>query len=262
MRLTYVGHSTVLLELDGVRVLTDPLLRGRFLHVERRVPPVDLDSVKDVDLVLISHAHHDHLDRPSLRMLGRRPAAIVPRGARSLVDGLGLGPVEELEAGDELHRRGLQITGTHADHRPGRLLHRGPAPIGFMLGGTSRVYFAGDTDLFGGMRDLGSAGVDVALLPVWGWGPQIGRGHLDPRKAAEALSMLRPRVAIPIHWGTFYPLGLRRFRPHLLTEPPLAFAREAARTAAGVEVRVLAPGESTTIGPSSEPDDAALRRSN
>src|SRR5213592_3357205 len=69
MRLTYVGHSTVLIELEGMRILTDPLLRGRFLHVERRAPPVDRASVKDVDLVLLSHAHHDHLDRPSLRKL-------------------------------------------------------------------------------------------------------------------------------------------------------------------------------------------------
>jgi L-ascorbate metabolism protein UlaG (beta-lactamase superfamily) len=247
MRLTYVGHSTVLVELDGMRVLTDPLLRGRFLNVERRAPPVDLASVRDVDLVLVSHAHHDHLDPRSLRKLTASATVVVPRGAGRLVAGLGMARVEEITAGAKLSVGRLEIRATHADHRPGRLLHRGPAAIGFMIAGTSRVYFAGDTDLFPGMRDLGAAGLDVALLPVWGWGTRIGSGHLDPQRAVDALSLLEPRIAIPIHWGTFYPLGLRRFRPQLLTEPPLAFAREAARRAPDVEVCVLAPGQSMTV---------------
>jgi L-ascorbate metabolism protein UlaG (beta-lactamase superfamily) len=248
MRLTYVGHSTVLIELGGMRVLTDPLLRGRFLHVERRAPPVDIASVRDVDLVLVSHAHHDHLDPRSLRKLTTSATVVVPRGAGRLVAGLGMAGVEEIVAGEELSVGSLEIRATHADHRPGRLLNRGPAALGFIVTGTSRVYFAGDTDLFPGMRDLGAAGIDVALLPVWGWGTQIGSGHLDPERAVDALSLLRPRIAIPIHWGTFYPLGLRRFRPQLLTEPPLAFAREAAKRTPEVKVCVLAPGQSTTVG--------------
>ena len=107
------------------------------------------------------------------------------------------------------------------------------------------MYFAGDTDLFDGMRDL--PGVDVALLPVWGWGPTLGEGHLDPDRAAEAAALMRPRVAVPIHWGTFYPVGLKRWRPAPLHEPPERFAARVAALAPGVEVRVLAPGDSTPL---------------
>jgi L-ascorbate metabolism protein UlaG (beta-lactamase superfamily) len=247
MRITYVGHSAVLIELDGLRLLTDPVLRRRVLHIERRAPPVDLGRVSDIDVVVVSHAHPDHLDPPSLRSLAPRATVIVPRGARGLVARRGFTRVEEIAEGEHLSVGGLEIEATHADHRPGRLRQRGPAAIGFLVAGTKRLYFAGDTDLFPGMRDLAAGGLDVALLPVWGWGTRIGAGHLDPRRAAEALTLLEPRVAIPIHWGTYYPLGLRRFRPQLLTEPPRAFAREARSRAPSVEVRILAPGETTEL---------------
>jgi L-ascorbate metabolism protein UlaG (beta-lactamase superfamily) len=118
--------------------------------------------------------------------------------------------------------------------------------MGFVIGGTKRLYFAGDTDLFPGMRDLAD-GLDVAFLPIAGWGANIGAGHLDPERAAEALTVLEPRVAVPIHWGTFYVMGPRRPRPEALAEPALSFAREAKRRAPGVDVRVLAPGKSTVV---------------
>ena len=88
---------------------------------------------------------------------------------------------------------------------------------------------------------------DVALLPVWGWGPSIGEGHLDPETAARALTLVRPRLAVPIHWGTFYPAGVRRWRPEPLVEPPQEFARLARELAPGVEVRVLQPGSETSL---------------
>lgn len=244
MRVTYVGHSTVLIEVDGVRVITDPALRRRVLHVERRVPAVDLASVGRADVVLISHAHHDHLDRPSLRRL-RGATVIVPTGAARYIpysEG-----VIEVDVGGKLTVAGLEIEVTYAAHRPGRLRHTGAPALGYVVTGSRRVYFAGDTDLFEGMREIGTGGLDLALLPVWGWGTQIGMGHLDPLRAAQALTWLQPRFAIPIHWGTFFPVGLRRLRPYLLTEPPVAFKREAARHAPEVEVRVLAPGESTVL---------------
>jgi len=88
VRLTYVGHSTVLIAMDGTRVITDPVLRTRVAHLHRR-DPVELDSVGELDGVLISHAHMDHLDRPSLALLGGQPQVVVPRGAGKLVRGAG-----------------------------------------------------------------------------------------------------------------------------------------------------------------------------
>jgi len=110
-----------------------------------------------------------------------------------------------------------------------------------LLHGEKSVYFAGDTDLFAGMADIHGA-LDVALLPVWGWGPTLGEGHLTPRRAAESLTMLRPRAAIPIHWGTFAPLGLGWLRPRFLTAPPYDFANHASNLAPDVSVHVVHPG--------------------
>jgi L-ascorbate metabolism protein UlaG (beta-lactamase superfamily) len=242
--ITYVGHATVLLELGGARLLTDPVLRSGFGHVRRRVPAVDRSALGDLDAVLISHLHHDHLDVRSLRMLGARGPVVVPRGAGAFVARASGAEVVELEAGGTLRLGDVTITATRADHRGGRFGRRLRAdPLGYVAGGPRRVYFAGDTGLFAGMADLARPPLDVALVPVWGWGPSLGAGHLDPASAARALTLLRPRIAVPIHWGTFYPVGLDRVRGAPLTDPPRRFARLAAEHAPEVEVRVLAPGE-------------------
>jgi L-ascorbate metabolism protein UlaG (beta-lactamase superfamily) len=112
--------------------------------------------------------------------------------------------------------------------------------------GTQRVYFAGDTELFDGMRDMAGR-FDVALLPVWGWGPSLGPGHMDPLSAARAVAILRPAVTVPIHWGTFFPVGLEALRGSALVEPPRVFARHVAELAPEVEVRVLAIGETLAL---------------
>jgi L-ascorbate metabolism protein UlaG (beta-lactamase superfamily) len=250
-RITYVGHATVLLEMDGVRLLTDPLLRERVLHLQRRSAAVEASQYQDLDAVLISHLHGDHLDIPSLRSLGRETRLIVPAGAAGLLHKHGFGNIEEVNIGDEVRIRGLSIQATYAEHEsrnfpPGR----SAACLGYLIQGSQTVYFAGDTDLFPGMADLANGlaeGLEVALLPVWGWGPNLGRGHMDPKRAAEALTLLRPRVAIPIHWGTFYPRWLGWLRPHLLSEPPEIFREEAARRAPEVDVQILAPGSALDL---------------
>jgi L-ascorbate metabolism protein UlaG (beta-lactamase superfamily) len=141
----------------------------------------------------------------------------------------------------------LTVTAVEANHpNGGRLLERRSAAIGFLVEGERRVYFAGDTDLFEGMGEL-APGLDIALLPVWGWGPSIGTGHLDPERAARAAALLSPRVAIPIHWGSLYPLGLARVRPGPLRAPPREFAARVRELAPQVEVRVLSPGEATPL---------------
>jgi L-ascorbate metabolism protein UlaG (beta-lactamase superfamily) len=238
VRITWIGHSTVLIELDGVRLLTDPVLRPRVTHL-RRVGPVNWDALRDVDAVAVSHAHYDHLDPPSLRRLGRSVPLIVPRGAARMVRGFER--VVELEEGEETPVGGLTIRATHAEHSGHRDFLGSPAAaIGFLVSGSSRLYFSGDTDLFQRMSSL-APGLDLALLPVAGWGSRVPRGHLDPVRAVEALGLLQPRFAIPIHWGTYRMIGLNR-DPEALREPAELFARLAAEHAPEVDVRVLPVG--------------------
>lgn len=244
-RITYVGHATVLVELDGVRLLTDPVLGAWLGPLRRQVPAPGGDVIEGLDAVLISHLHRDHADLGSLRRIDPRVPLIVPAGAGAFFARHGFGGVVELAPGRS-HRLGpVTVTATPADHEIGR---RGVVadPVGFLIEGTRRLYFAGDTDLFDAMAELGD-GLDLALLPVWGWGPNLGPGHLNPERAARAAALLAPRVAVPIHWGTLYPPGLARARPRPLVEPPREFAARVRVTAPGVEVEVLAPGSALRL---------------
>ena len=232
----------MLVALDGTHVLTDPLLVDRLGPLRRRVQ-LESDTIEALapDIVLISHAHHDHLHLPSLRRLPGRPSLIVPRGLGRLVARHRFEAVE-VAPGDTVTVGALRIIATPAVHQGGRGPFTRALAVGYRIEGSTRVYFAGDTDLFAEMAAL-AGNVDVALLPVWGWGPRLGPGHLDPGRAAEAVARIRPRVAVPIHWGTFYPVGLSRIWPRPLERPPLDFVQEVGRTTAACEVRVLAPGE-------------------
>jgi len=242
-RVTYVGHATVLLELDGTRVLTDPVLRPRVLHLHRHDSPVD-DALGSVDAVLISHAHWDHLDLKSLALLDGMPGlVVVPRGVGRLLRRGHFPAVAELEVGESVEIGRLTVTATPADHK----VDRGPLGVhthalGYRLAGSKRIYFAGDTDLFPGMAEL--APLDLALLPVAGWGPRLPPGHLDPRRAAEALRLLEPSAAVPIHWGTYSLITKKRASDDVTREPALAFERYAAELAPDVAVHVLGVGES------------------
>jgi len=247
-RITYVGHATVLIEIDGVRLLTDPVLRRRVGPLRRHGPVPDRRAIGDVDAVLISHLHHDHADVPSLRRLSRAVPVFASPGAGDFLGGLGFGDIRELAPGEAGSVGEVRVTATEANHPAGgRRLERASQAVGFELAGQRRIYFAGDTDLFDGIGEIGGGQLDLALLPIWGWGTSIGAGHLDPERAARATALLSPRTVIPIHWGTLYPLGLARFRPGPLREPGREFVRQAAELAPQVEVRVLAPGEATSL---------------
>ena len=243
LSVTWVGHSTVLVEAAGVRLLTDPLLRRRFGHVFRVAgDPTPLE--RELDAVLISHVHFDHLHVPSLRRVRAR-RFVVPRGAKGILERASFGPVVEVDEGDELAVGPLTVRATHAVHPARRGLRGGQTPsLGYLISGPARLYFAGDTDVFDGMRKL--APLDVALLPIWGWGPRVGRGHLDPQGAAEALRLLQPRIAIPVHWGTYLRIGLDR-NEAALRAPAVRFRRLAAELAPEVDVQILAPGEGLAL---------------
>lgn len=230
--------------LDGAQLLTDPVLRKRVLHL-RRVVPVEPGEADSVDAVLISHAHWDHLDLRSLAKVGRTVPLIVPRGMKRFLRGQGFAEVIEVVAGDEVPVGGVSVRATPAVHAGSRWPYVRATALGFAVTGSRRVFFAGDTELFPELDGL-VPNLDVALLPIWGWGPSLGRGqHLDPESAAEALTLLRPRIAVPIHWGTFAPIHTRQ--TEFLRTPPEAFKRAAHRLAPEVDVRVLRPGESLEL---------------
>lgn len=240
--LTWLGHATVRVELDGMTVLTDPVLGSTFGPVRRYAAAPRIESWSGVDLVVISHMHRDHLDLPSLRRLGRDVPLIVPEGAGRFLEAAGFHTVEELPVGRDLRVGALSITATPAAHGGFRPF-TGPSAdaVGYLLEGSESVYFAGDTELFPGMAALAGE-IDLALLPIGGWGPTLRGGHLDPESAARALQLLRPRAALPIHWGTFWPSGLRRLWRARFEQPGADFLRRAAMTAPDVSVLLATPG--------------------
>jgi L-ascorbate metabolism protein UlaG (beta-lactamase superfamily) len=253
--LHFLGHSTVRIEVAGRTVLTDPLLAPTVGMLRRVVPLPDPATWAGVDVVLISHLHGDHLHIPSLRTVGPRTRIVVPRGAGQWLRGRGFPRVDELSAGDGVTDGDLRITAVraeHSGHRWGPRSTHGPdtEAIGFLLeGGGTTVYVSGDTGLFDGMAVLAERDVDVALLPVWGWGPTLGPGHLDPVTAADAAALIRPRIAVPVHWGTLtiagmasLPSPLRARMRRLLIDPPRAFATEVAARGLSTRVVVAPPG--------------------
>jgi len=269
LSLTFAGHATVLLEMDGVRLLTDPLLRRRIGVLIRRSPVPPPAVRRDLDAVLISHAHLDHLDVPSLRLIDRRTPVVAPRGLGTLLRRLGFVPLE-MDVGDEVEigparaarssgSKRVRVKAVPAEHAGTRhpLAAQSPA-LGYVVAGGLRTYFAGDTGLYDGMRDL--APIDVAVLPVGGWGPRLPSDHLNPLSAAKALELLRPTACVPVHWGTIYPPWLPPEFNAKWAEWPYAFARYAAQLTPEVDVRILRPGETTVFAPAEGGGEAARER--
>jgi L-ascorbate metabolism protein UlaG (beta-lactamase superfamily) len=235
-RLTWLGHATVLLELEGARLLTDPVLRPRVAHLVREAPlPGDVGRL---DGILISHGHHDHLDLATLRRLDQDAPVLAPPDAAWALR-FARHPVRTLVPGDELELAGVPIRAVPAAHDGRRVpIRQAHSAVGFVAKG---VYFAGDTEPFPEMAELAGS-VDVALLPVAGWGPKVGPGHMDARGAAACLPLLRPRIAVPIHWGTY-----RRIGHQPAGDPAREFVAAAAEVAPDVRVEVLPPGGSVEI---------------
>ena len=247
-RLRWFGHATVRLELSGKRFLFDPLLAGGIGPVRRRGKSPDLE-VQPVDAIIVSHAHQDHLHLASLRQLDRGAVVVVPRGAGRLARRIGFADVRELDAGETTSVGDVGIRAVPAAH-DGRRMPFGPAApaLGYVLDGDDRVYFAGDTDMFPGMAELATE-IDLAILPIGGWGPTLRSGHLDPTTAASALRLLKPRAAVAVHWGTLWPMGLGRVRRHRFEGPGERFIEAARHTAPDVLIPRLLPGDTFELPP-------------
>lgn len=247
LELAWLGHATVLLDLPGLRLMTDPFLRDRLGPLRRHGPVPQPDAIGPVDVVAISHAHPDHFDGPSLRSLVGDPLVVVPTGLGRAARYLGL-RAQEVEVGEAVSMAsGWTITAVPARHWRWPLAPRART-LGYLIEGPGHggIYFAGDTARYGSMRTFASR-VDLALLPVGSWGPHISPGHLTPYAAAKVARDLGARVAVPVHWGTLYPPGLDRVLGRRLTEPAKEFTTWAERLAPSTEVHPLEPGDRIRI---------------
>ncbi len=246
MRITYLGHASLLIEIGGLKVLTDPLLRRRVMHLRRVAPDATVEQLAGVGLILISHAHHDHLDTRSLKLLGRRPRVLCPEPARRAVAGTGLLP-EVMGVGGYARVDDVEVEAVRADHDGRRFPHdRRSDALGYVVRSAGEsVYFAGDTGWFEEIGEVGE--VDVALLPVAGWGPRLGPGHLDPDEAARAAARIGPRVAIPIHWGGYQRVAMT-LEGHR-SDPARRFCDQLSELAPGVAAELIEPGATLEVAP-------------
>ncbi|MFJ5973149.1 MBL fold metallo-hydrolase [Streptomyces sp. NPDC093060] len=251
VEITWWGHATCALLDSNIRVLTDPLFASRLAHLRRRRGAVPPAEARRADVALVSHLHADHLHMPSLATLAPGTRLLVPRGAPRAVPGLRRLrhlQITEVAPGDAVRVGDLVVRAVPARHDGRRLPvgpHRSPA-LGYVVEGEARTYFAGDTGLFDGMAEQVGP-MDVALLPVGGWGPYLGEEHLDAGRAARALARLAPRVAVPVHYGTYWPIGMDAVRPHEFHAPGDEFVRLAAAAAPQVAVHKLGHGESVRL---------------
>ena len=251
--ITWVGHATVLFEVDGFRVITDPILTSRVVHLRRRV---GVPAIDPVDVVLISHLHMDHLHLRSLRTVSRGARLVAPAGAAKLFRSLDVTALDEVVAGDIVTLRepaadapAITARVVPADHSNARGPHSRlvAEPVGYILEAGSRaVYFAGDTDLFDEMHAFPP--IDVALLPIWGWGPTLGDRHLDPGRAATATHWIAPKFVVPIHWGTYTPITPKRGTPAWIENPFASFSAALAELELADRLVPLRPGGRLTTG--------------
>ena len=250
LQVTWLGHSTVVIDVGGRRLITDPLLRRHSGPLRRRGVPPAGHQWQDVDAVLLSHLHHDHAELRSLRMLGEAPVVTGPANAAWLRRrGLrGVAPPGWYDLGGGVHVR-LVTAVHHARPMP----HRPNEAHGHLLRtGDLAVWIAGDTEVYDEMTELpGYAGrdrIDLAVVPVGGWGPRLSPGHMGPEEAALACAMTRSRWALPYHWGTHHaPLvgGLGDW----MDRPLVRFEEALARTSPESRIVRVGPGEpSVSLG--------------
>lgn len=250
MGVTFIGHSSFFIQLGGKRLLIDPnFARWLFILKRQRRPGLRLKDLPPIDLVLVTHAHFDHLHRPSLRAIARAtrrkggsPSIVVPSDVADLVSDLGYEKVIELDWWKDLKTGGLTITHTPSRHWGARVLkdhHRGFG--GYVLrAGRESLYHAGDTAYFNGFREIGRRlNPELALLPIGAYNPPSFRNvHTSPSDAVQAFLDLRATWMTPMHYGTF------RLSHEPVDEPLRLLAEEAARH--GIKDHVLVMKEGVT----------------
>lgn len=253
LQATWMGHSTVYLNIGGTRILTDPVWSERaspvsWLGPRRFFPaPIALEALPRPDAVLISHNHFDHLDRPTVRRMRTWDTRfIVPLGLAKALTAWGIQPgrITELDWWERARVKDLAVVCTPARHASGRGLFDKDKTLwaGYaLLGAEHRVYFSGDTGLFDGLDAIGHLGpFDLTLIECGEYGQSWPDWHLGPEQAVEAHRRVQGRALLPIHWGTF------KLAPHGWTEPMERVL--AAAAGRGIQVLTPRPGEPVEPG--------------
>lgn len=252
---TFIGHSSFLLEVGGKRALVDPVFSKRLIVMRRqRQPGLRIAELPAIDVVFLTHAHMDHLNVASLRrvirrtrrLMGEAPEVVVPRGVEDLVDRLGFRRVHAMEWWDRLTVAGLHVTMTPARHWGARMFkdtHRGFG--GYVIaGGGHSVYHSGDTAYFEGFREVGRRlRPEVALLPIGAYFPDSYRAvHTSPEEALRGFLETGAERMVAMHFGTF------RLGREPMEEPPVRLLAEARRMGVEERVHVLEEGELLRVG--------------
>lgn len=235
---TWVGHSTVLIQLDGLNILTDPQWSDRaspvtFAGPKRLMPPgLPFEQLPTVDLVLISHDHYDHLDVETVQRLARthHPLFLVPLGLKAWFADIGITKVEEMDWWENTQVRGLTVTCLPAQHFSGRSLWDGNRRLWStwaLVGSTKRFFFAGDTGYYAGFKEIGIrlGPFDLAAIPIGAYLPpaMMKMTHVTPEEALQLFADVQGQRFMAIHWGTF------DMTEEPIEEPPLRLEVEAHR---------------------------------
>lgn len=244
VRVTWIGHAGFYLQFAGHSVIVDPNWARFHGPVKRiREPGLPLRDLPEVDLVLVTHAHFDHLHKPSLRVLQAREGIVVPRGSGGLVKRLGFPSVHEMKIWDSLAFNELEVTHTPSHHWGARYLHDTHRDFGgyVIRAANKSIFHCGDSAYFDGFREIGKRQeIDVALMPIGAYDAPSGRDvHMNPEQAVQAFADLGAKTMIPMHYGTF-PLGNE---PH--DEPVERLLMEADRL--GLSEHILIPEEGVGI---------------
>ena len=252
LRVTWLGHSTVLIEIDGYRVLVDPVWGKRaspsqLVGPKRfHAPPLALRGLPPLDVVILTHDHYDHLDMAAVRTLASSPAQQNTQWVTTLGVGAHLdrwklpsSHVTELDWGDAALVGALTITAQPARHFSGRGVKRDQTlwASWVIAGPVHRVFHSGDTGYFDGLADIGTrhGPFDLTMIKIGAYGETWPDIHLDPEQAVRVHAMLRGAVLLPIHWGTF------NLAFHSWDEPPERLLVAAERQ--GVQVVIPRPGQ-------------------
>lgn len=249
LAVTFVGHATLLLQWKGLNILTDPNFVPRVIVPKRLVEPgIPISQLPPLDLIVISHAHLDHLVKPSLRRLGKDVPVVVPTGLAELITPLGFRRVYELNWWEVYEEGNFKVIHVPANHWGRRTPHdRDRGYGGFVIERQGHhVYFAGDTAYFNGFLEIGKAfPIDLALLPIGAYRPfSFRKLHCDPVDALQAFEDMQARYMVPIHWGTF------RLSYEPIDEPTAWLARLCSDRGLTERVPILQHGQTFVLPPS------------